>query len=84
MRRTGSFSLNPENGRSCAVHEDLAQVAVAALADAEQPCLSVGRVLSRHKPQPGCELTTLMEGITVADSGHYRRGDQRTDAGDLP
>ena len=58
-------------------------LAVAALADAEQSCLPAGRVLSRHKPQPGCELTTLVEGSAVADSGHDRGCDQRADTGDL-
>ena len=49
------------------MHKQLPQIAVAALADAEESGLAAGRVLSRHKSQPGGELPALMKGCSVAD-----------------
>ena len=41
--------------RPGAVHQLPPQIAVAALADAEQPLLAAGRVLARGEPEPGGE-----------------------------
>jgi hypothetical protein len=49
------------------VHKQLPQIAVASLADAEKSGLAAGRVLARHKSQPGGELPALVEGRSVAD-----------------
>ena len=49
------------------MHKQLPQIAVAAFADAEESGLAAGRVLSRHKSQPGGELPALMKGRSVAD-----------------
>ena len=66
------------------MNEDLTQVAVAALADTEEPGLAAGRVLSGHKSEPGRELTAFVEGCTVADCGDDCCCDQRAYTGDLP
>jgi hypothetical protein len=55
----------------------VSRVAVAALADAEEPGLAAGRVLARHKPQPGGELPALTKGRSVADSGDDSRSQPR-------
>jgi hypothetical protein len=77
------FSLHAQYSGSGTMHEDLAQVVVAALADAEEAGLTTGRVLSWHKPKPGRKLTPLMEGCAVTDRGYVRCCDQRANAGDL-
>ena len=64
--------------------KQLPQIAVAALADAEEPGLAAGRVLSRHKSQPGGELPALMKGRSVADCGDDCGRNQGAYAGELP
>ena len=58
-----------------AMDKQLAQIVIASLADAEEPGLAAGRVLSRHKSQPGGELPALMKGRSVADCGDDRGRD---------
>jgi hypothetical protein len=70
----GSFSLDDEDCGSGAMDKQLPQVAVAALADAEESCLASDRVLSRHKSEPCCELAALAKGCTVANRSDDRGG----------
>ena len=79
-----SFSLDAEDGGSSTMHKQLPQIAVAALANAEEPCLATGRVLSWDKSQPGGELPGLVKGRSVADCGDDRGRNQGTYAKDLP
>jgi hypothetical protein len=78
------FSLHVQCSGSGTMREDLAQVVVAALADAEESGLTTCRALSWHKPKPGRKLTPLMEGCAVTDRGDDRSCDQRANARDLP
>jgi hypothetical protein len=71
-----SFSLDAEDGGSSTMHKQLPQIAVAALADAEEPCLAAGRVLFWDKSQLGGELPALMKGRSVADCGDDRGRNQ--------
>jgi hypothetical protein len=66
----------------CAVDHERAQVAVAALADAEQPGAAASRSLPRHEPQPCRELPAVAEACPVAHRGHQRRRRDRPDAFD--
>ena len=61
-----AIPLDAKHRGSGAMDQNLTQVGVAALADAEQPRLVSGRVLLRHNPEPGRELTALAEGGPVA------------------
>ena len=53
------------------MNQDLAQVAVAPLADAEQLRLASGGILPWHNAQPGGELPALAERCAVADRRNY-------------
>ena len=68
----------------CPVDEDLAEVDVAALADAEQLRLAAGRILSWHDTEPSSKVTALSKGRAVADGGNDSRGHDRPDARNLP
>jgi hypothetical protein len=50
---------------------------VPSCADAEQLRAATGGVLFRDQPQPGGELTSLVECSPLADRSHDRTGDQR-------
>src|ERR1700684_4602637 len=63
--------------------QDLAEVYVSALTDAEELCLAAGRVLTRHDAEPSCELSTLAKGGSVADGSDDGRRYHWADAGDL-
>jgi hypothetical protein len=63
------------------MHQDLAQVAVTALANPIELRLAACRVLPRHQAHPSGELATLLEGGSVADRGYDRSCDQRSDPG---
>src|ERR1017187_3880881 len=64
--------------------QDLAQVAVAALADPVELRLATCRVLLRHQPHPGSELSSFVKGSAVADRSHDHGRDQGPHARDLP
>ena len=64
--------------------QHLAQVHVAALADAEQPGLATGRVLPRHDAQPCREVASFAERSAVADRGNDGCGNHRPNTWDLP
>jgi hypothetical protein len=65
------------------VNQNLTQVNIAALADAQQLGLASSRVLSWHKPEPRRKVSSLAERRTVADSGNDGCCDDRSDAEDL-
>ena len=64
---------HPADRRPCAMHQELAQIAIAALADAEQALLPAGGMLARHQPQPGGKLPAVLERARIADRGHQGR-----------
>jgi hypothetical protein len=68
----------------CPVDEDLAQVDVAAFADAEQPCLASSRILPWHDTEPRSKVASLSKGCAVADGGNDGRGHDRSDPWNLP
>ena len=51
------------------MHKQLPQIAVAALADAEESGLATGRVLARHKSQPGCRFSFTFSTILLIAEG---------------
>ena len=69
------------HGGPRAVDELRAQVAVAALADAEKLGSASGRVLPGRQPEPGCEVAPFGERRPVADGRQQRGRVDRTDAG---
>jgi hypothetical protein len=58
--------------------EEYGFVRIISLGDVSEPCLTTGRVLGRHKPQPDGELTPVLEVMTVADGGDEGRGGDGT------
>ena len=79
----GSISLDPQAQLLVRLDQDLAQIDVAALADAEQLRLASGGILSWHDSEPCCEVSPLMEGSSVADSRDDGCCYDRSDAWDL-
>src|ERR1700756_1279385 len=53
--------------RTCALHEQFSQIGVTTLADTKQLLLAAGGVFARNQSHPGCELSPLVEGPSVAD-----------------
>src|SRR5262245_33717389 len=63
------------------LHEQDAQVAITALGYLAQDRAVTGRHLSWDEAQPGGEVTALIEGVSSADRGYHRAGDDRPNAG---
>ena len=78
-----SISLNPQHGSSCTMDQNLAQIDVAPLADAEQLRLASGGILPWHDAKPCCEVSPLTKGSSVADSRDDGCCHDRSDAWDL-
>src|SRR6266478_9277191 len=68
--------------RTCALHEQSSQIGVTTLADTEQLLLAAGGVFARNHPHPGGELSTLVEGPSVADRRDECGGGDWSDARD--
>src|SRR6185436_2980893 len=62
------------------LHEEHAQVAIAALGDAAQQRTTTGRHLLWHQSEPGAEVASFAEEIAHADSRHGCTGDDGTNA----
>ena len=65
----------------CRLHEQDAQVAIAAFGYLAEDGAVTGRHLFRNKPEPGSKVAAFGEPISSADRGHHRAGDDRADAG---
>jgi hypothetical protein len=78
-----SVALDPEHDSSCTMNQDLAEVHVAPLTDAEQLRLTAGGVLTWHDAEPCCELSPLAKCSTVPDGRHDCRCHDRPDPGNL-
>ena len=57
------------------------KVGIALLGDAPEPDLAAGGVLPQGQPQPGDELTAVLELLGIPDAGEQRRGGDGIDAG---
>jgi hypothetical protein len=64
--------------------QNLAQIDVASLADAQQLGLAAGRVLAWYEAEPRCEVASLAERSAVADGGDDSRRNDGADVWDLP
>src|SRR6266851_965111 len=67
------FTSHPADRCPCPMHQELAERAVAAFADAEQAFLTPGGMLARHQPEPGSKLTAVFERAGIADGSHQGR-----------
>src|SRR6185295_12234959 len=59
------------------LHEQHAQVAIAAFGYLAQDRAIPRRELPRDQPKPSCEVAALVERIPGADRRHHRTGDNR-------
>ncbi len=65
------------------MHEQPAQIAVAAFADAKQSRLAAAGTLARHQSDPGGELAAVVERARIANARNERARGQRADARDF-
>src|SRR5262249_49059126 len=75
------FTSHPADRCPRPMHQELAEIAVAAFADAEQAFLPPGGMLARHQPQPGGKLPAVLERTRIADRGHQGRRREGANAG---
>src|SRR4029453_1601025 len=72
-------ALRPDQDDPGSLHEQHAQVAIAALGYlAKDRAVPRGDLL-RDKAQPSCKVAALLERIPGADRSHHRAGDDRPD-----
>jgi hypothetical protein len=72
-----------QDGSSCAMDQNLAQIDVAPLTDAEQLRLASGGILPRQDAEPCSEISPLTESSSVADSRDDGCRHDRSDTWDL-
>jgi hypothetical protein len=77
-------SFRSQHNSTGPMNQDLAQVAVTALADPIELRLAACRVLLGYQAHPRRALSSLAEGCAVADRSYDRSGHQRSDTRDLP
>src|SRR5919106_3689241 len=76
-------ALGEPDQRSRTVHQLATQIAVATLADPEQPFLTARGMLAGRQTEPGGEASTTAEEPGIADRCHHGGGDDRSDPGSL-
>src|SRR5262249_8331291 len=64
------FTPRPADRGPRPMHQELAQITVAAFADAKQAFLPPGGMLAWDQPQPGGKLPAVLERARIADRGH--------------
>src|SRR3989441_10054831 len=69
--------------RTCALHEQVSEIGIAALADVAEAGLAASGVLTRHQADPGGELPAVLEFACVAYGGDDGQGGGGPDAADL-
>src|SRR5262249_26821201 len=69
-----------EQNNAGTLHEERAQIAVAALRNATQVRAITGRHLLRHQAEPRGEVSPCRKGGAIADCRHHCAGDDRADA----
>src|SRR4029077_14172774 len=62
--------------------EQAAQIAIALFADTAKLVLAPARVLLRHEPNPGREVSSRSEGFGISNAGDQSGCQRRPDAGD--
>ena len=62
--------LAGKNGRLGTLYQQAAQVVIAAFGDAAQIGLAAAGILFRCQPQPGTELSCILELLEVPHRGH--------------
>jgi hypothetical protein len=70
----------PQN-RARPMYQQRARVCVAALADAQEACVSTARVLARHQSHPRRELPTILKRPRIANTRCERGRAEPADAG---
>ena len=65
------------------VYEQCSKVRIARLTHAKQLCFTAGGMLSWHKSQPRCKLSSVFEILCIADRRRQGAGRDRTDSGHL-
>jgi len=78
---TGAMDLGIADHGERASREQTAQVAIALLADTAKLVFAPDRVLLRHKPNPGREVSSR-SGLGVGNAGDQSCGQRRPDARD--
>ena len=76
-------ALDPAQSGAGPVNEQGAQVAIAALADAEQHIMIAAGVLPRYQSKPCREFPTVLEFAHIAHCGHHRGCHQWSGSFDL-
>ena len=79
----GAMDLGIADHGERASREQAAQIAIALFADTAKLVFAPARVLLRHEPHPGREVSSRSEGLGISNAGDQRRcGERRPDAGD--
>ena len=58
-----------------------AEIMVCLPANAAEPRFSAGRVLARHKPDPGCQFAPTAKVATIINAGDQRGSNDRLHSG---
>ncbi len=66
----------PHHGR-CSDHQQAPQIGLTLFRDPAEPLLASARVLTRHQPDPGCELAARFEDARISDGGGQCARDDR-------
>src|SRR6195952_3421587 len=77
----GAMDLGVTDDGERAGNEQAAQIAVTLLAYIAEPVLASTRVLLRHEPNPGREVSSRSEGLWISNGCDQSRGQHRADAG---
>src|ERR1039457_2427227 len=63
-------------------HQNASQIAIASFRDRPELLFAAGRILARHQPDPGREVTTRSENLGIRDGRRDRGGSDKTNSGD--
>src|SRR5215831_10444527 len=77
-----AVDLGIANHGKCASREQATQIAIALLADTAKLVLAPARVLLRHQPNPGREVSSRSKGPGIGNARNQRCRQRRTYAGD--
>ena len=78
----GAMDLGIADHGERAGREQATQIAIASFADTTKLVFASARVLLRHEPDPGREVSSRSEGLGISNAGDQRCCQRRTDAGD--
>src|ERR1035441_5335150 len=63
-------------------HQNASQIAIASFRDRPELLFAAGRILARHQPDPGREVTPRSENLRIRDGRRDRGGSDKTNSGD--